>query len=317
VTVTDAHVVLGRIPPHLLGGQIPLDAAAARDGLAELGRQLGLDAVACALGVLEVSAWNQADALRQVTVARGLDVRDFVLAAFGGSGPLLACRLVDILGLRGVLLPVNPGNLSAFGLLTVDVRSDYVQTWVRGHTELDHAELREIYGALTERAAAALDAQGFARSDHRYERSADLRYFGQAFEVRVPVPDRDLDANAADTVAASFHAAHRALYGYDFATDPHQRVEWVNLRVAGVGPIRRPEPSHGPVLERPAEPRDHRPVHFDANAVETVIYQRPSLGAGQVVLGPAVIEEFSSTVPVHPGFAARVDEFGNLVVGRR
>jgi N-methylhydantoinase A len=317
VTVTDAHVVLGRIPPHLLGGQIPLDAAAARDGLAELGRQLGLDAVACALGVLEVSAWNQADALRQVTVARGLDVRDFVLAAFGGSGPLLACRLVDILGLRGVLLPVNPGNLSAFGLLTVDVRSDYVQTWVRGHTELDHAELREIYGALTEQAAAALDAQGFARSDHRYERSADLRYFGQAFEVRVPVPDRDLDANAADTVAASFHAAHRALYGYDFATDPHQRVEWVNLRVAGVGPIRRPEPSHGPVLERPAEPRDHRPVHFDANAVETVIYQRPSLGAGQVVLGPAVIEEFSSTVPVHPGFAARVDEFGNLVVGRR
>jgi N-methylhydantoinase A len=317
VTVTDAHVELGRIPPHLLGGEIPLDAAAARGGLAELGARLGLDAVACALGVLEVSAWNQADALRQVTVARGLDVRDFVLAAFGGSGPLLACRLVDILGLRGVVVPVNPGNLSAFGLLTVDVRSDYVQTWVRPHAELDRAELGKIYRALTERAANTLDGQGFARADHRYERTADLRYFGQAFEVRVPVPDGELDAAATDTVAAAFHAAHRALYGYDFATDPHQRVEWVNLRVSGVGPIRRPEPSQGPASERPAEPSGHRPVHFEADAVETTIYQRPSLGAGQVVHGPAVIEEFSSTLPVHPGFAARVDELGNLVVGRQ
>jgi N-methylhydantoinase A len=317
VTVTDAHVILGRIPPHLLGGEIAMDAAAARDGLAELGGRLSLNAVACALGVLEVSAWNQADALRQVTVARGLDVRDFVLAAFGGSGPLLACRLVDILGLRGVLVPVNPGSLSAFGLLTVDVRSDYVQTSVRAHAELDHAKLGEVYGALAERAAAALDAQGFARADHRYERSADLRYFGQAFEVRVPVPDGALEASNADAVAASFHAAHRALYGYDFATDAHQRVEWVNLRVAGIGPIRRPGPSRGPVSEGPAEPGGRRLVHFDADAVDAAIFQRAALGAGQVVLGPAVIEEFSSTVPIHPGFAARVDEFGNLVVGRQ
>jgi N-methylhydantoinase A len=131
------------------------------------------------------------------------------------------------------------------------------------------------------------------------------------------VPDGELDAAAADTVAASFHAAHRTLYGYDFATDPHQRVEWVNLRVAGVGPIRRPEPSQGPGSARPAEPSDHRPVYFDAEAVETAIYQRPTLGAGQVVLGPAVIEEFSSTVPIHPGFSARVDKFGNLVLVRQ
>ena len=317
VTVTDAHVVLGRIPPHLLGGEIPLHAAAARDGLANLGAQLGMDALACALGVLEVSAWNQADALRQVTVARGLDVRDFVLAAFGGSGPLSACRLVDILDLRGVLVPVNPGNLSAFGLLTVDVRSDYVQTAVRAHAELDHAELNRIYGDLTARAGAALDAQGFGRKAHRYERSADLRYFGQAFEVRVTVPDGTLDAAQADAVAAAFHAAHRTLYGYDFAADPNQQVEWVNLRVAGVGPIRRPEPSFGPTSERPAEPSGSRVVHFAAQPVDAAIYQRPALGAGQVVPGPAVIEEFSSTVPVHPGFTARVDEFGNLVLERQ
>jgi N-methylhydantoinase A len=215
-----------------------------------------------------------------------------------------------------VLVPVNPGNLSAFGLLTVDVRSDYVQTWVRPHAELDPAELGRIYADLNERAGTALDAQGFSRDAHRYERSADLRYFGQAFEVRVPVSDGPLDAAKAEAVATSFHAAHRALYGYDFATDPRQRVEWVNLRVAGVGPIRRPEPSLGPTSERVASPSGHRPVYFAEDAVEAAIYQRAALGSGQVVPGPAVIEEFSSTVPIHPGFAARVDEFGNLVLER-
>ncbi|MCU1658351.1 MAG: apc3, partial [Pseudonocardiales bacterium] len=117
VTITDAHLVLGRIPPHLLGGEVPLDVGAARGGLVAFASKLGLSVEACATGVLEISAWNQANALRQITVKRGLDVRDFTLTTFGGSGSLLLCRLVDILGLRGVLVPPNPGNVSAFGLL--------------------------------------------------------------------------------------------------------------------------------------------------------------------------------------------------------
>ena len=125
-TVTDAHVVLGRIPPHLLGGEIPLDVEAARTGLEKLAGRLGLDLERAATGILEISAWNQANALRQVTVKRGLDVRDFTMTTFGGSGSLLLCRLVDMLGLATVLVPRDPGNLSAFGLLTVDVRNDYV-----------------------------------------------------------------------------------------------------------------------------------------------------------------------------------------------
>ena len=130
VTITDAHVFLGRIPPHLLGGEIPLDVEAARAGILALADELGLSPEACATGVLEISAWNQANALRQVTVKRGLDVRDFTLTTFGGSGSLLLCRLVDVLGLSAVLVPPNPGNVSAFGLLTVDVKNDYVQTHV-------------------------------------------------------------------------------------------------------------------------------------------------------------------------------------------
>src|SRR3712207_1014632 len=317
-TVTDASVVLGRIPPHLLGGEIPLSVDAARDGLAQLGGTLGLDLERTATGILEISAWNQANALRQVTVARGLDVRDFTLTTFGGSGSLLACRLMDVLGLPRTLVPPDPGNLSAFGLLTVDVRNDHVQTAISRHADLDLARLRDVFTELEDRARVALDGEGFPRDRQRVQRSADLRYVGQAFEVRVPVPDGEIDAEVGDTVAQAFHAAHRRLYGYDFAEDPRQAVEWVNLRVGGIGPIRRPDlvelaPADGPVADRAVT--GSRPVFFD-DWTDTPTYDRQRLAPGDVVRGPAVIEEFGSTVPVHPGFAATVDRFGNLLLTR-
>ncbi|MCW2617739.1 MAG: hyuA, partial [Modestobacter sp.] len=314
-TVTDAHVVLGRIPPHLLGGEIPLSVDAARAGLERLGGQLGMSVEQLATGILEISAWNQANALRQVTVARGLDVRDFTLTTFGGSGSLLACRLMDVLGLPRTLVPPNPGNVSAFGLLTVDVRNDYVQTMVSRHAELQAEAVTSAFAALEGQAAAALDEEGFARDQQRMQRTADLRYVGQAFEVRVPVGDGDLDAAALDAVGTAFHAAHHQLYGYDFAADPRQAVEWVNLRVSGIGPIRRPD-----VVE--LKPKDggvdrsvtgSRRVFFD-DWMDAPLHWRPDLAPGDVVVGPAIVEEFGSTVPVHPGFVATVDRFGNLLL---
>src|SRR3954466_11277646 len=149
-TATDAHVTLGRIPPHLLGGEIPLSTENAAAGLRLLGAKLDLSLERTATGILEISAWNQANALRQVTVARGLDVRDFTLTTFGGSGSLLACRLMDILGLPRTLVPPNPGNVSAFGLLTVDVRNDYVRTAVSLHDHLDPAATQGVLDSLTE-----------------------------------------------------------------------------------------------------------------------------------------------------------------------
>jgi len=320
VTITDAHVVLGRIPPHLLGGEIPLDVDAARAGVEALASKLGLSPEACATGVLEISAWNQANALRQVTVKRGLDVRDFTLTTFGGSGSLLLCRLMDVLGIPTVLVPPNPGNVSAFGLLTVDVKNDYVQTHVALADVLEPATVATAYDDLTARAAEALTAEGFAPEQHEFVRTGDLRYFGQAFEVRVPVPDGEIDASVLDEVARRFHAEHRALYGYDFSGDATQQVEWVNLRVSGIGPIKRPDIQKSPLVEEVAQQpsRDLRRVCFDASEgyVETPLYDRPDLPPGSVVTGPAVIEEFGSTVPVHPGFQVRVDEFLNLIVTR-
>jgi len=295
---------------------VRLHVGMATSGITNLGEELGLSLEACATGVLEISAWNQANALRQVTVSRGLDIRDFTMVTFGGSGSLLACRLVDILGLDGVLVPLNPGNLSAYGLLTVDVRNDYVQTAVARQSSLVPADVGAVFDDLTAKADAALSREGFPELERIFLRTADVRYYGQAYEVRVDVPEGSIDEKLFMAVAGTFHDEHKALYGYDFREDARQEVEWVNLRVTGVGPIGRPglqELSPGAGAEQART--GTRRVYFD-DWVDAPIYDRASLGAGDEVAGPAVLEEFSSTVPLHPGFTARVDDYGNLLIRR-
>lgn len=316
-TVTDAHAVLGRIPPHLLGGEVPLDVDAARRGLEALAGELGLPVERAAAGILEISAWNQANAIRQITVKRGLDVRDYPLVAFGGSGPLLACRLLDVLGLPAAVVPENPGNLSAFGLLTVDVKNDYVRTRVVRDAELDPALLAGVYAELEAEAAGALAREGFPEGRRRFARSADLRYYGQAFEVRVAAPAGPPDEHLRAEVVRRFHDAHEALYGYCYRDDPRHPVEWVNLRVSGIGPIERPRPAERPPGDGdPSRARTGvRKVYFDAWE-EAAVYRREDLAPGDAVRGPAVVEEFGSTLPLHPGFTATLDGHGNLVVTR-
>ncbi|MFI7044566.1 hydantoinase/oxoprolinase family protein [Streptosporangium sandarakinum] len=314
VTVTDAHVFLGRVPPYLLGGEIPLDADAARRGVEELAGKLGLSAERTAVGILEISAFNQANAIRRITVGRGLDVRDFPMVAFGGSGPLLACRLIDILGLPSVLVPPDPGNVSAFGLLTVDVKDDHVRTFVT--RDLSLADAADVFGELEGRAAEALTREGFPAGRHVYTRSADLRYYGQAYEVRVPVPAGPPDEAWRAEVLDRFHEAHRRLYGYGYRDDPRHGVEWVNLRVSGIGPITRPAVRRRPYgAAEPPPPAAVREVFHDGWA-RVPIHRRAALAPGMTVRGPAVIEEYGSTLPLHPGFTARMDEYGNLEVRR-
>jgi N-methylhydantoinase A len=321
-TVTDATLVLQRIPPHLLGGEIPLDARLAEAGVRQLAESLdlGADIERTALGILEIAAWNQANAVRQVTVKRGLDVRDYVLVAFGGSGPLQAGRLLDILGLKAALVPPDPGNVSAFGLLTVDVKNDYVLTQVQRNEALDLERLNAAYAALEEQACLALAAEGFAPESMRLVRTADLRYFGQAWEVRVEVPAGALDRAAADIAVQRFHAAHQRTFGYSYAVDASQRVEWVNLRVSGIGPLRRPaiRPrqrtfDRGPERAETA----HRQVRFEEGRFDTPVYERGHVQPGDCVDGPAIVEEFGSTTVVFPRQRARVDDFANLVLERK
>ena len=315
-TTTDAHLALGRIPPALLGGELALDVDAARSGLRALASELGLGLEACAAGVLEIAAWNQANAIRQVTVRRGLDVRDFAMIAFGGSGPLQACRLVDLLDLDAAVVPPNPGNLSALGLLTVDVRNDYVQTFVRRHDDASPEELGAVFAALEARATSALNNEGFDPDDHVLARSADLRYFGQAFEVRVVVSSGPIDDYFSADALARFHDEHERLYGYCYRDDPAQTVEWVNLRATGVGPITRPDIRESPPGDGgPERARlGDREVFFGGAWHRATLYDRARLRTGDEVRGPAVVEEYGSTLPLAPGFLGRVDGRSNIVV---
>ncbi len=328
-TTTDATLALGRIPPHLLGGEIPLDRSLAERGLADLAAGLGLDLTRTAEGVLEIAAWSQANAVRQVSVRRGLDVRDYLLVAFGGSGPLLAGKLVDVLGLKGALVPPSPGNVSAFGLLTVDLKNDYVQTLVQRDDALDFERIEATFARLEAEAREALRREGFSASEMLFVRSADMRYFGQAWEVRVDVPAGRIDRTVADVAVNRFHATHEKVYGYSYrpvegpvsATQAaaRQRVEWVNLRVTGIGPISRP-------TLRKLPPRDadsshaktgERAVFFDGAFAETAIYDRERLRPGDTIPGPAIVEEFGSTTVVFPSLVASVDGYSNLLLRRR
>jgi N-methylhydantoinase A len=323
-TVTDAHLLLGRIPPHLLGGEIPLVREVAQDGIAALGSRLGLDPARAAEGILEIAAWNQANAIQQVSVKRGLDPRDYTLVAFGGSGPLLAGRLVDLLHLRAALIPPSPGNVSAFGLLVVDLKNDYVQTFVQRHDRLDCAAVNAHLARLEALARAALGAEGFAEHEIRVARSADLRYFGQAWEVSVELPPGEIDTRGAAIAAERFHDAHEQRYGYSYrrasesGTTGRQTLEWVNLRVTGIGPIARPKLRELPPGDgRPARAlTGTRAVVFAGERRECPVYERTRIAPGDVMRGPAIVEEYGATTAVYPGQRIEADRFGNLILTR-
>jgi N-methylhydantoinase A len=309
-TVTDAHLVLGRIPSHLLGGEIPLDVERARRAIEEhVARPLGLPLAAAAQGILDIVNNNMVGALRLVSVERGYDPRDFVLVPFGGAGPLHGADLATLLGMRTVVVPRHPGVLSTFGLLGTEVRNDYARTSLQKLPDIDLGAVAAVYADLEGQARAWLAAEDVAPSARRLIRMADLRYRHQGFELTVPWPERDLDL---DALLAGFHARHRQLYTYALADAP---VEIVTLRVSAAGRVRRfTLPSlarRRAVTTRP--PR--RRVHFaGAGWTACPCLDRERLGVGAVVTGPAIVEQPDTTTVIPPGHRARVDRVGNLVI---
>jgi N-methylhydantoinase B len=303
---------------------VPLSLDLARKGIEALAAELGLTPQRTAEGILEIAAWNQANAIEQMSVKRGLDPRDYALVAFGGSGPLQAGRLVELLGLRAALIPASPGTVSAFGLLTVDLKNDYVQTSVERHARLDLGRVNGHLASLEARAGDALAREGVPESARRLVRMADLRYFGQAWEVAVELPSGAIDATRAAETVERFHAAHEKRYGYSYRTErpdsagARQEIEWVNLRVVGVGLTARPTPRASTTGDGNAERArgESRTVGFDGREVECPVYDRAGLQPGDHLAGPAIVEEFGATTVVFPGQRVEVDRFGNMVLTR-
>jgi N-methylhydantoinase A len=301
-TVTDAALYLGSLPETLVGGEVRLRHDLAARGIGRIGEALGIGAQAAAAGILQLSAHNQANAVQQLTVKRGIDPAGDTLVAFGGAGPLQACDIAAILGLETVLVPPAPGNVSAFGLLAVDLKDDYVTTLVRRHDEVDAEEVAMTFARLEAGALASLRAQGVGEERIRLLRSVDVRYLGEAHEISVDTGS-PFDAGLAEQ---AFHDAHERVYGYAYRQ--REVVEFVNWKVSGVGLIDRPP------LRPP--PEGSGPRRQAGRAGGPPRYRREELPAGFRERGPVVIDEYGSTTVVHPDFDLEVDRFGNLVLRR-
>ena len=319
-TVTDAHLVLGRIPSALLGGELPLDGSSARTAIDErIGRRLGLPVEEAAAGIVEIIDNTMARAIRTVSVGRGHDPRRFALVAFGGAGPLHACRLAELLEIPAVVVPPRPGVLSTWGLLDTDIRATFVRTAgiaERRASSADVPRLEAVWSELTSEARAWLDGEQVPRDRQRFERGADLRYEHQSFELTCPLGEGALTPARLEELIRTFHAEHRRLYTYDL---PRAQVELVNLRVTAIGVLpKRAAPAAAMTSADAAQAVvGQRTVYFrGGDSMPVPVYARDSLGPGMTFAGPAIVDQDDATCLVAPAFRARVDHAGNLLLER-
>ena len=313
-TITDANLVMGRIPPALIGGGIRLNVDHARTGIAKLATRLpgNMTTEQLAEGIIEIANWNQANAIRQMTIQRGIDPREFALLSFGGSGPAQSPAVMNLIGMQACIVPPNPGNLSAFGLLAVDWRTDQIVTKVMHEDAIDLAAVANIYMSLETEAVTTLERDGIERPRIRLMREADVRYAGQSMEVRVPAPSGKIDDRFIAGLVEAFHAAHLKTFGYNYAGQ--QKVELVNFCVSGFGMIDRPSIPKLDVNSSVTPRFSSRPVYFDGAFRKTPIYQRAFLPTAFQLDGPAIVEEFGSTTVVFPGQRLHVDGHGILII---
>jgi len=304
-TVTDANLVLGRLrPDRFLGGAKRLDPEAAHAAVARLGAALQLSPLAAAAGIVEVAETVMERALRVISVERGVDPRGAVLYCFGGAGGLHAANLARALGIPRVRVPLHPGLFSALGMLASDVVLDASETVLRPLAAAESAGFEQVWRRLEEEARERL-ATEVIDGEARFERSADLRYRGQSFELAVPFGAE---------MAAAFHAKHAARHGH---AQPEREIEVVHLRLRAIGPVspvRLPEARPGDPDPGPARIADGHTLVLDGAEQRVEVFERERLRAGMRLRGPALVVEYSSTTWVPAGAAAEVDCRGSLVL---
>ena len=262
-------------------------------------------------GILRIAVANMTAAIKEISVMRGLDPRDYALLAYGGAGPLHAVAIAEELGVKTVLVPPMPGNFSAFGLLVADIRRDFVQTRLTATASTTPAAIREVLAGLRSAADVELGEAGVPAGKRRYDASLDMRYLGQAFELSVPIP---LDLASLDQIAAAFREVYAARYGHAVEGP----TEIVNFRLAAWGQTDKPawKPVDGQGRSLKTAKRGTRSVVFSGKAREVPVLVRASLPVNEKLAGPAIIEEPGSSTVVPQGWSARLETFGALVVER-
>ncbi|MEF8852329.1 MAG: hydantoinase/oxoprolinase family protein [Haloarculaceae archaeon] len=327
-TVTDAHVVLGRIHPHYpLGGDLSVDVEAARAAVERgVADPLGQSVEAAARGVLDVARANMERALRVVSVERGHDPREFALVAFGGAGPLHAPHLAEELSIPTVLVPRLAGVLSGLGLLASDVEHTYVQAVVEPLADVTTDDLRAWFADLVAAGRETLESEGVDADAMAFEHALDLRYRGQSYSLTVPVESAE-GADAAGsgesgtpgtgeddplaTAADRFHERHESQYGH---ASPDESVELVNARVRAVGEIPAVDVSAAVSGAVDDAVLGTRPVGFEGGERDVTVYEHARLPPGGEFDGPAVVQADAATTVVHPDQSVTVDERGTLEI---
>ena len=309
-TVSDANLVLGRLDSgNFAGGTMALDYDKAATAIRSIGDKFGLSTEAMAQGVLDIINAKMADAIRTITVRRGIDPRDFALLAYGGAGPAQATALADQLDIDEVIVPVLPGAFSAWGMLHTDIRHDFKTTFYGFWDQISPLALASEFEGLESQGRSHLASEGVTPEAMIFERHGDFRYQGQEYVLTIPISGGPVDMGS---VRQAFDAAYERQYGH---SSPEGRVEVANLRVAAIGRLQRP-PAPDPLTAAPQAAR-LRSVFFDGHEIETAIIQRDQIALTHVISGPAIIEEPTATTLLPPNWQTRLISGGHLSLTRK
>ncbi len=309
-TVSDANLVLRRLDQsNFSGGEMKLDRGKAIESMKALGEKFSLSPEELAQGIIDIVNAKMADAIRTITIKRGIDPRDFALLAYGGAGPSQAAALADQLEIAEVIVPAHPGAFSAWGMLQTDMRHDFKATYYGHWEELDPKAVTGEFETLEVQGRTYLHKEGLKDDAISFERYADFRYEGQEYVLSIPVSAGEVDMKKART---DFDAAYKRQYGHSSET---ARMEVANLRVAAIGKLDRPG-MPDPETVAKQEPRS-RPVIFDGKEHDTALHRRETLALGNTVSGPAIIEEETTTTLVPPGWRIEVIAGGHMSLAKK
>ncbi len=313
-TVTDASVVLGYLGADAFaGGRLRLEVDAAAAAVAGVGERIGLGLIDTALGIHRIVNSSMSGQIRLTSVGRGHDVRRFALVVLGGAGPMHGCPIAEELSIPLVVVPDRPGVLAAYGLLVSAVEHEQSVTFARRSEDADPADVESRLAELRREVLRRMENEDVDVAGTDLRHAADMRFVGQSYELEVPLA-ADVDAAALERAAAEFRALHERTYGHASADAP---VEFVNLRATARFPLPPPARPVAPA-GRAAGPTGERLVHFPAapDGAVASVYERGRLGAGDVVAGPAIVEQPDSTIVVHPGWRATVQGSADILLVR-
>ncbi len=314
-TVTDANVVLGRIPPSVeLGGKMELDREAAHEAVATVAEERNSTVEEAAQAILDIVNENMHGALRVVSVERGYDPREFGLVAFGGAGPMHANALADIMGAYPLIIPPGPGVMSAFGFLTSDIQNEFSETYLQTDQDVDGAAVHDELKTLEAEADEWLAGEGVPESDRAFEYFAECRYYRQDIQMSIPVDVENLTETGLAEIKADFEDRHDRRFGFSLDAP----LEIANLRVIGKGLLEGVtiEESEMAGTDPSAAEVEQTEVYFDGEYYDTPTYDRTALRPGHELAGPAIVTGDDSTVVVQPDHAATIDRYGNIEIER-